>query len=66
MRKCVRIPGSQLVGSWFSLALVALLVLDMVLAVVPATAQTPSKIFSVGHLAAPGRTPDGAPAARAP
>ena len=27
----------------------------------PTTAQTPQKVFRVGHLAAPGRTPDGLP-----
>jgi putative ABC transport system substrate-binding protein len=33
----------------------------MLAASFPAAAQAPQKVFRVGHLAAPGRTPDGAP-----
>jgi putative ABC transport system substrate-binding protein len=35
--------------------------LGMLAASFPAAAQAPQKVFRVGHLAAPGRTPDGAP-----
>jgi hypothetical protein len=42
-------------------ALIGSAVLGMFLAALPATAQAPQKVFRVGHLAAPGRTPDGAP-----
>jgi len=59
MRERIRISRSQLLG--LSFALVTFLLLGIFLASVPAAAQSPSKIFRVGHLAAPGRTPDGAP-----
>jgi putative ABC transport system substrate-binding protein len=42
-------------------AVIASLLLGAFAASLPATAQSPSKVFRVGHLAAPGRTPDGAP-----
>jgi putative ABC transport system substrate-binding protein len=35
--------------------------LGMLLPSLPAAAQAPQTVFRVGHLAAPGRTPDGAP-----
>lgn len=42
-------------------ALVVSVTLGMLAACLPAAAQVPQKVFRVGHLAAPGRTPDGAP-----
>ena len=42
-------------------ALVVSVTLGMLGASLPAAAQPPPKVFRVGHLAAPGRTPDGAP-----
>ena len=42
-------------------ALIAALVSAMIFGPIPTTAQTSQKVFRVGHLAAPGRTPDGAP-----
>ena len=41
--------------------LVVSVTLGMLAACLPAAAQAPQKVFRVGHLAAPGRTPDGAP-----
>ncbi len=52
-------PGRQLVVLRF--ALIVAVMLGMFCEPLPAAAQTPQKIFRVGHLAAPGRTPDGAP-----
>jgi putative ABC transport system substrate-binding protein len=59
MRERVRIPGSQLLGLPF--ALIASILFGIFPELVPAAEQSPQKIFRVGHLAAPGRTPDGAP-----
>ena len=42
-------------------ALVACVILGVISGSLPAAAQAPQKTFRVGHLAAPGRTPDGAP-----
>ena len=42
-------------------ALVLSVILGMLAASLPAAAQAPQKVYRVGHLAAPGRTPDGAP-----
>ena len=42
-------------------ALVVSVTLGMLATSLPAAAQAPQKVFRVGHLAAPGRTPDGAP-----
>lgn len=61
MYESIRLPGSQLLGLPSRFALVTLFLLGVVLPLVPAEAQAPSKVFHVGHLAAPGRTPDGAP-----
>lgn len=44
-----------------SRALVISVTLGMLAASLPAAAQAPQKVFRVGYLAAPGRTPDGAP-----
>jgi ABC-type uncharacterized transport system substrate-binding protein len=54
----VRFQDSLLLG--LPVALITSLLL-LVAAAIPAAAQSPPKIFRVGHLAAPGRTPDGAP-----
>jgi len=45
----------------FISALMVSVMLSVFLASVQAPAQAPQRIFRVGHLAAPGRTPDGAP-----
>jgi putative ABC transport system substrate-binding protein len=42
-------------------ALIVFVVLGTLTALFPATATAPQKVFRVGHLAAGGRTPDGAP-----
>ena len=42
-------------------AFVVSVMLGTLTAFLPAAAQVPQKVFRVGHLAAPGRTPDGAP-----
>jgi putative ABC transport system substrate-binding protein len=42
-------------------AVIVFVMLGMLAASFPAAAQAPQKVFRVGHLAAPGRTPDGAP-----
>ena len=42
-------------------ALMVSVMLGMLLPSLPAAAQAPQPTFRVGHLAAPGRTPDGAP-----
>lgn len=42
-------------------AVIVSVMLGMLAASFPAAAQAPQKVFRVGHLAAPGRTPDGAP-----
>lgn len=42
-------------------AAIVFVMLGMLAASFPAAAQAPQKVFRVGHLAAPGRTPDGAP-----
>jgi ABC-type uncharacterized transport system substrate-binding protein len=51
--------GSPLSGLRF--AFIASILLGVFPALLPAGAQSPPRIFRVGHLAAPGRTPDGAP-----
>jgi len=56
---CRRPRVSQLLRRRF--AVIASMLLGMFAALLPAAAQSPAKIFRVGHLAAPGRTPDGAP-----
>jgi putative ABC transport system substrate-binding protein len=43
------------------LAFIASLLLAVIPALLPVGAQSPQRIFRIGHLAAPGRTPDGAP-----
>jgi putative ABC transport system substrate-binding protein len=42
-------------------ALVACMILGIIPGLLPAAAQAPQKIFRVGYLAPPGRTPDGGP-----
>jgi len=59
MREGARLAASQLLGRRF--AVIASMLLGTFLALLSAAAQSPAKIFRVGHLAAPGRTPDGAP-----
>jgi len=52
-------PGARQLG--LRSASVVSVVLGMSVACFPASAQVPQKVFRVGHLAAPARTPDGAP-----
>jgi putative tryptophan/tyrosine transport system substrate-binding protein len=52
-------PGPQLLV--LRSALIAAVMLGMFCGSLPAAAQTPQKVFRVGHRAAGGRTPDGAP-----
>jgi putative ABC transport system substrate-binding protein len=58
MREGAHLAGARRFG--LRLAVIAML-LGIFPALLPAAAQSPPKIFRVGHLAAPGRTPDGAP-----
>jgi putative ABC transport system substrate-binding protein len=48
-------PGSRASG------LTIAVILGAMLATLPAVAQAPSRVFRVGHLGAPGPTPDGGP-----
>jgi putative tryptophan/tyrosine transport system substrate-binding protein len=59
MREGARLSSVRLFG--LPLAVVASMSLGLFPALLPAAAQSPPKVFRVGHLAAPGRTPDGAP-----
>jgi len=59
MREGCRLAGPRPLGRRFTVT--ASMLLGMFAALLPAAAQSPAKIFRVGHLAAPGRTPDGAP-----
>ena len=59
MRERAPLAGSRLPG--LRLAVIASTLLGLFPALLPAAAQSPPKVFRVGHLAAPGRTPDGAP-----
>lgn len=59
MRKRTPRSGSQLLG--LPSALIVSMMLGIFCSSLSAAAQSPTKIFRVGHLAAPGRTPDGAP-----
>jgi putative ABC transport system substrate-binding protein len=46
---------------WRASGLLIALLLGVTLVTLPALAQGPSRVFRVGHLGAPGRTPDGGP-----
>ena len=59
MREGAHLAGARRFG--LRLAGIASILLGIFPALLPAAAQSPPKIFRVGHLAAPGRTPDGAP-----
>jgi ABC-type uncharacterized transport system substrate-binding protein len=58
MREGAHLAGARRFGLRLA---VASILLGIFPALLPAAAQSPPKIFRVGHLAAPGRTPDGAP-----
>jgi len=59
MRERAPLQGSPVLG--FRFAFIASILLGIFPVLLPAEAQSPPRIFRVGHLAAPGRTPDGAP-----
>ena len=59
MREGARLAGSRLLGLRF--AVIASMLLGIFSSMLPAAAQSPPKVFRIGHLAAPSRTPDGAP-----
>src|SRR5215471_109519 len=59
MRERAALAGSRILRLRF--AAIAFMSLGLFSALLPASAQAPPKVFRVGHLAAPGRTPDGAP-----